>query len=97
MQDKALTLAEYIAVYFGGSQRKFAEAQGVLPQQVTQWLNKDYMVVNHNLYSLRRELNMKIIVKSDTKDLKTAAGRKIGKALLENSACKLILEKKKES
>ena len=42
-------------------------------------------------------MNMKIIVKSDTKDLKTAAGRKIGKALLENSACKLILEKKKES
>lgn len=73
MQDKALTLAEYIAVYFGGSQREFAKAQDVLPQQVTQWITKGFIVVNHNLYSLRRELNMKIYATTDTKDLEAAS------------------------
>lgn len=58
MQYKAFTLTEYIAVYFGGSQRAFAKAQGVLPQQVTQWLSKNFIVVNHSLYSPRRDLSL---------------------------------------
>ena len=53
----ALTLAEYISEQFSGSQREFAAAQGVQPAQVTQWLNKDFIVVNDVLYSARRELN----------------------------------------
>lgn len=50
-------LAEYIDKYFDGSQRKFAEAQGVKPPQVTQWLNADFIVVDDVLYSKRRQLS----------------------------------------
>lgn len=53
----AYTLAEYISEFFNGSQRKFAESQGVQPAQVTQWLNKEFIVVDHVLHSPRRELN----------------------------------------
>jgi hypothetical protein len=53
----ARTLAEYISEEFGGSQRAFAIAQGVQPAQVTQWLIKDFIVVNDKLYSERRYLN----------------------------------------
>jgi len=52
----ALNLGEYIAEEFGGSQRAFAAAQGVAPAQVTQWLKKDFIVVDDALYSYRREL-----------------------------------------
>jgi DNA-binding transcriptional regulator YdaS (Cro superfamily) len=51
-----MNLTDYIAVNFHGSQRAFASAQGVAPQQVTQWLNKNFIVVNGVLYSPRREL-----------------------------------------
>jgi DNA-binding transcriptional regulator YdaS (Cro superfamily) len=47
---------DYIAEEFGGSQRAFASAQGVQPAQVTQWLNKKFIVVDGVLYSARREL-----------------------------------------
>jgi DNA-binding transcriptional regulator YdaS (Cro superfamily) len=52
----AVTLIEYINERFCGSQRAFAESQGVMPPQVTQWLKKDFIVVNDTLYSPRREL-----------------------------------------
>ncbi|MEL0637629.1 hypothetical protein V6259_12750 [Marinomonas sp. TI.3.20] len=52
----ARTLREYIDEEFYGSNRDFAAAQGVQPPQVTQWLNKDFIVVNESLYSPRREL-----------------------------------------
>lgn len=52
----ALSLEAYIQSFFGGSQRRFAEKQGVLPPQVTQWLQKDTVVVNNKLYSFRRDL-----------------------------------------
>jgi len=48
---------DYINQEFGGSQRAFALAQGVQPAQVTQWLNKGFIVVDDNLYSPRRELS----------------------------------------
>jgi len=51
-----MTLIDYIAANHGGSQVAFAKAQGVKPQQVTQWINKDFIVVNHKLYSPRRGL-----------------------------------------
>ncbi|MFV0535558.1 MAG: hypothetical protein ACK5MR_18205 [Cumulibacter sp.] len=54
---EAQTLGEYIASQFGGSQRRFAEAQGVAPPQVTQWLKKEFIVVDDRLYSPRRILN----------------------------------------
>ena len=50
-------LTDYIAVNYNGSQAAFARAQSVKPQQVTEWINKKFIVVDHVLYSPRRELN----------------------------------------
>ena len=55
MNDYAYDLADYISKHYA-SQRAFAAAVGVAPQQVTQWLAKDYIVVAGVLYSPRREL-----------------------------------------
>jgi len=55
-QAKACTLLEWIALKFKGNQRTFAAAQGVQPPQVTQWIQKDFIVVDGQLYSPRREL-----------------------------------------
>lgn len=49
-------LTEYIEIFYKGSQKKFAEAQGVKPAQVTQWLKNEFVVIDKNLYSHRREL-----------------------------------------
>jgi DNA-binding transcriptional regulator YdaS (Cro superfamily) len=52
-----MNLVDYINKQYNGSQAAFAKAQGVKPPQVTQWLNKGFIVVNGVLYSPRRELN----------------------------------------
>lgn len=52
----AYTLPEYIGEFFSGSQLAFANKQGVKPQQVTQWINKGFSVIDHVLHSPRREL-----------------------------------------
>jgi DNA-binding transcriptional regulator YdaS (Cro superfamily) len=52
-----MKLIEYITANYGGSQVKFASAHGVKPQQVTQWINKKFIVVSGVLYSPRRELD----------------------------------------
>lgn len=57
MIEPAQELKDYIDSEFGGSQRAFASAQGVQPAQVTQWLNKGFIVVRGELYSPRRKLN----------------------------------------
>lgn len=57
--NPAVTLAEYIKKNFD-SQRSFAAAQGVKQSQITQWLNKDCVVVNGALYSFRRNLTCKL-------------------------------------
>lgn len=54
-----MTLTNHIAAHHGGSQRKFAAANGVLPQQVTKWIKMECIVVNGVLYSPRRELKGK--------------------------------------
>ncbi|MDF8594130.1 hypothetical protein OU564_20145, partial [Escherichia coli] len=36
----------------------FARLTGVQPAQVTQWINKGFIVVNHTLYSPRRKLGI---------------------------------------
>lgn len=51
-----MLLLEYINKYYGGSQAAFARALGVKPQQVTQWIDKGFIVVDHKLYSHRRDL-----------------------------------------
>ena len=55
-QAKACTLLEWIDLHFEGNQRAFAAVQGVQPPQVTQWIQKDFIVVDGKLYSLRRVL-----------------------------------------
>ena len=55
-QAKACTLSEWIDEHFDGNQRAFAAAQGVQPPQVTQWIKKDFIVVDCCLYSPRRSL-----------------------------------------
>lgn len=53
-----MTLTEYIEKYHAGSQADFARSCDVKPQQVTQWVNKGFIVVNHVLYSPRRSLDV---------------------------------------
>lgn len=55
-QAKACTLLEWIDLHFEGNQRAFAAAQDVQPPQVTQWIQKEFIVVGGQLYSPRREL-----------------------------------------
>jgi hypothetical protein len=55
-QAKACSLAQWIKDNHGNNQRAFATAQGVEPPQVTQWLKKGFIVVDGQLYSLRRTL-----------------------------------------
>lgn len=50
------TLREYINREHGGSQVRFAEANGVRKAQITQWINKKFIVVDGVLHSPRREL-----------------------------------------
>ena len=54
--SESITLIEYIDQNFNGSKSDFAKAQGVQPAQVTQWLKKDIVVINNNMYSHRRKL-----------------------------------------
>jgi DNA-binding transcriptional regulator YdaS (Cro superfamily) len=51
-----MALPEYIKERFNGSQAAFAKSVRVSPPQVTQWINKDFIVVDDILYSPRREL-----------------------------------------
>lgn len=46
-----MTLQDYIDKHFCGIQARFADAVGVKRPQVTQWINKDFIVVDHVLYS----------------------------------------------
>ncbi len=55
---KVQTLKKYIIDNFNSSQAEFARAQDVKPQQVTQWLDKKFIVVNDKLYSERRVLDL---------------------------------------
>jgi len=58
--NKIYTLSEYIDKEFGGNQAAFARAQHVKRPQVTQWLNKDFIVVDGALYSHRRDLEKRL-------------------------------------
>ena len=54
--NKEATLLNYIKNHYGGRKSKFARKIGVAPAQITQWLKKDFIVVDHKLYSVRRDL-----------------------------------------
>ena len=51
-----MKLEDFIDAYFHGVKADFARAAGVLPQQVTQWIQKRFIVVNGELYSPRGPL-----------------------------------------
>ncbi|HEY1843634.1 MAG TPA: hypothetical protein VGH05_02105 [Buttiauxella sp.] len=54
-----MSLIEYIRKYYNGNQRSFARLHGVQPAQVTQWIDKKFIVIEHTLYSPRRPLTLK--------------------------------------
>lgn len=56
-----MKLTEYIDKYYGGNKSEFARANGVMPQQVNNWINGNYVVIDGFLYSPRRELAPKEI------------------------------------
>ncbi|MGG8042492.1 helix-turn-helix domain-containing protein [Klebsiella aerogenes] len=58
-----MKLTEYIDKYYGGNKSEFARENGVMPQQVNNWVNGDYIVIAGVLYSPRRELKAKEIKK----------------------------------
>ncbi|PQQ35668.1 hypothetical protein C6H68_23910 [Photorhabdus luminescens] len=51
-----MTLTQYIDCYFGGNQSKFALHIHVTPQQVTKWIDGNWIVVNGILYSPKRSI-----------------------------------------
>nr|WP_071529128.1 hypothetical protein [Escherichia coli] len=53
-----MPLIEYINKFYRGNQASFARLTGVQPAQVTQWINKGFIVVNHTLYSPRRKVTV---------------------------------------
>jgi len=53
------SLKDYINREHGGSQVRFAEANGVKKQQVYKWIVANFIVVDGVLYSPRRELKKK--------------------------------------
>lgn len=53
-----MKLQEYIQNHYSGNQAAFAKAQDIQPQQVTQWINKGFIVINGVLYSPRRTLKL---------------------------------------
>lgn len=52
-----MPLIDYINKHYNGSKASFARAVVVSPAQVTQWLKKDFIVVNGKLYSYRRDVD----------------------------------------
>lgn len=54
-----MNLTDYINKYHNGNKAAFAAAHDVLPQQVTKWVNRGFIVVDGYLYSQRRYLGDK--------------------------------------
>lgn len=51
-----MPLLKYIEERFAGSQADFARHVGVMRPQVTQWINKGFVVIDGVLYSPRRSV-----------------------------------------
>lgn len=51
-----MKLSEHIDLFFNGNKSAFAKSMSVTPQQVTKWVNDDWIIVDGNLYSPKREL-----------------------------------------
>jgi|GEM_PF-1845165 len=57
-QHSSQRLIDFIEQNFDGNKAAFARAQGVKPQQVSQWLAKNFIVVDGEMYSHRRTLKV---------------------------------------
>ena len=51
-----MKLKDHIAASHGGVNARFARSEGVSDQQITQWVNKKFIVVDGVMYSPRRVL-----------------------------------------
>lgn len=51
-----MKLSEHIDLFFNGNKSAFAKSMSATPQQVTKWVNDDWIIVDGNLYSPKREL-----------------------------------------
>ncbi|EBI4501204.1 hypothetical protein DLE29_25940, partial [Salmonella enterica] len=51
-----MKLSEHIDLFFDGNKSAFAKSMSVTPQQVTKWVNDDWIIVDGTLYSPRRDL-----------------------------------------
>lgn len=51
-----MTVKEYIDTYYNGNQSAFARVQGAKRQQVARWIEREFLVINGQLYSSRRKL-----------------------------------------
>jgi hypothetical protein len=51
-----MRLIEYITIHFAGNKAEFARHMDVLPQQVTKWINDEWIVVDGKIYSPRRDI-----------------------------------------
>ncbi|QBL08849.1 hypothetical protein E0Z06_04650 [Rheinheimera sp. D18] len=54
----AIPLERFIFEKFNDSQIAFANAQGIKKQQVTKWIKDGFIVVENQLYSKRRDLEL---------------------------------------
>jgi hypothetical protein len=50
------SLSDHILIKHGDNKSQFAHSINVRPQQITEWVNKEFIVANGILYSPRREL-----------------------------------------
>jgi hypothetical protein len=59
-RHKPMPLKDYINLFYKGEKPKtdFANSEGVQAPQVTQWIKKNFMVVDHELMSHRRFLSL---------------------------------------
>ena len=74
-----MKLKDHIAANHGGVNAQFARSEGVRDQQITEWVNKDFIVAGGVMYSPRRVL-------------KGSSEKKLG-AWLSSGDLKLICEK----
>jgi len=54
-QFVVVTISRHIKLRFKGNQAGFARSQGVLPQQVTKWINAGWVIGGGYIFSPKRE------------------------------------------
>lgn len=56
VKPETYTIQDYIDLFHNGSQANFARSVGVMPQQVTQWIAKNFFIFDGKLCSIRRDI-----------------------------------------